>query len=308
MLRARIAIFFGTALLLACSRPAKVERHQLPGFSIELSTGTVVGPAVTPEYATGSLAIRDDDHAQISIIGWSVGSKLSRAELEPVLATLGAVTHSTDPGTMISDTGSDGGKVDVLQLDTDLAPLLLSQVDCGGRNLILATISGHDGRAFHHQLLTSLICTPDPALEKTLTSVSLELRIDLPDWRTLSHDDGQLVLTDGHSVLMLQPMPASTSDQLLDGVSPMLDAAFAHKITAGSREGDRVPLQGELDGSAVVGWAKLIPCPRSKTLVFDLSETKVLAENVATVMARATCAPAGASPQVWPDVAPAEAK
>src|SRR6185312_12223628 len=245
----------------------------------------------------------DDAHARVAIVGWSAGGKLSRAELAPVLAALGAVTHANDPGTMVADTGSDGASVDTLQLATDLAPMRLSQLDCGGRNLIIATISEREGPAFHHAILTSVICKPDPAREKALATVGLELQLDLPGWSAVSHSDGQLMLSDGKSILMMQPMAVGTSDQLLDAVRPMLDVAFDHKIQAGAQEGDRVPLHGELEGDAVVGWAKLIPCPRSKTLAMELSPDQPAADAVAAQVAHATCLPPGAPPQVWPEAA-----
>jgi len=289
--------------LVACSSSEKVERHQLPGFSIELTTGTMVSPASAPEYNRGSLEIQDLARGRLSIVEWSAGAKLSRAELAPILTALGAIMHPDAPGTFVTETGSDGTQVDTMQVDTELAPMFLSQVTCGGRNLLIATLSAHDGRTLHHRVLTSLICTPDPALEKNLGTVNLELRLDLPGWRTLSHDDGQLVLTDGHSAMLLHPMPVTTSDELVTVLGPILNIAFSGTVTAGPQEGDRVPLQGTLDGEAVVGWAKLVPCPNSKTMVMDLSKTKAVAETVATIVGRATCAPIGAAPQVWPDAA-----
>jgi hypothetical protein len=292
-------------VVIACTPNAKLERHQLPGFSIMLPAGTALGPTTNPEYATGSLAIRDDAHARVAIVGWSAGGKLTREELAPVMTALGGVTHASDPGTMITDTGSDGAQVDTLQLQTDVAPMLLSQLDCGGRNFVIATMSEKDVRTFHHAILTSVICTPDPVQEKALGSVGLEVHLDLPGWSAVSHSDGQLMLSDGKSILMLQPMAAATSDQLLEAVRPMLDVAFEHKIQAGAQEGDIVPLHGELDGDPVVGWAKLVPCPRSKTLAMELSATQTAADVVAAQVAGATCLPPGAPPQLWPN-APAD--
>jgi hypothetical protein len=234
-------------VVVACTPNAKLERRELPGFSISLPTGAVVGPGATnPEYATGSLAIRDDAHARIAIVGWSTGGKLTREELAPVMAALGAVTHAGDSGTLVADTGSDGAHVDTLQLETDVAPMLLSQLDCGGRNLVIATMSERDGRALQHAIVTSVICKPDPIQEKALASVGIELHLDLPGWNAVSHSDGQLMLSDGKSILMLQPMAAATPDQLLEAVRPMLDVAFDHKIQAGAQDGDHVPLHGEL--------------------------------------------------------------
>jgi hypothetical protein len=293
-------------VVMACTPNAKLERHQLPGFSIMLPGGAVIGATPDPEYATGSLAIRDDAHARIAIVGWSTGGKLTREELAPVMAALGALTHASDPGTLFADTGSDGTHVDTLQLATDVAPMLLSQLDCGGRNLVLATMSERDARAFHHAIVTSVICTPDPIQEKALANVGLELHLDLPGWSAVSHSDGQLMLSGGASILMLQPMAAATSDQLIEAVRPMLDVAFDHKILADAQDGDHVPLHGDLEGEAVVGWAKLVPCPRSKTLAMELSPTQAAADGIAAKVARATCLPPGAPPQVWPD-APANA-
>ena len=300
------ASLIAAAALIACSRPAKVERHQLPGFSIELTTGTMVGPegSSTSDYARGTLAIRDDAHERLSMIAWTPGEKLSREELAPVIVALGVALHTTATGTVVSDTGADGSKVDTMVVDTDLAPLRMTQLPCGGRNLLLATMSEHDAAAFHHQLLTSIVCTPDPAQETQLGTVTLELRRDLPSWKTMSHDDGQLVLTDGHSLLLLRPMPVGTSDELVSAVGPMLTAMFGKEITVGAQVDGRVPLEGTIEGERFIGWAKLAPCPHSKTMALALATSSAGADGLAAVLDRATCAPEGAPPQVWPATAP----
>lgn len=303
MLRAHIALLLaGLSSVTSCKREAKLVHRVLPGFSIDLPDGTPIVASTALGYATGSYAVRDDEHHRLALLGWSVGTKLTPTEVGQLLAIFGSLTHTTGAATVTHEPGPQGTTVETSVFPTDRIPIYVTQLECGGRNVVLAIgtpVSADPARA---AILTSFRCTPDPAKEARLGTVDLKIRVDLPAWKMVSHDDGQLMLTDDRSLVMLQPMPIGSAD-LISAIGPMMKVVFKETVIADPIEGDHVPLHGTIDGQPVVGFGKLIPCKTDRTLVFEVSPDRETADTVRHAFDAAACLAPGEPPPTWPAVA-----
>jgi hypothetical protein len=303
MTRTRVALLLaGLSSVTACKREVKLVHQALPGFSIDLPEGAPIATSTALEYATGSYALRDDAHHRLAILGWSVGTKLTPTELGQMLSIFSSLTHTTGAATVIREPGPRGTTVETSVFLTDRVPIYVTQLECGGRNVVLAIgtpVSADPARA---AMLTSFRCTPDPAKEARLGTVDLKIRVDLPGWKMVSHDGGQLMLTDDRSLVMLQPMPIGSAD-LISAIGPMAKAVFKETVVADPVEGDHVPLHGTIDGQPVVGFGKLIPCKTDRTLVFEVSPDRETADTVRHAFDAATCLAPGEPPPAWPATA-----
>jgi hypothetical protein len=294
-----------TLLALAptgCERkPLEVARRELPGLSIELPSSSQLRTLHAQlDYRNGDLALAGDaGGAVVVIVQWSAGTKLNDDELHLVLGALGT-TLGGRPSTVTGVVGGDGKPVDTLRFDADGVALSISQVECGGRNVLIASAIARAPAAEHRRLVASLRCHPDPAAEATLATTVVPLALVLPGWYAVSRDGNQLQLSDGASFLMLQPMPATTPDRLVEAIGPVLEGAFKGAVKPGAQQGDRVALSGMIDGQAIVGWARLVTCPTSKILVFEMSPDQPRADRVEQAVTSAACVAPGEAPS-WPD-------
>lgn len=295
-----VAVVVALATAAGCKREPQLVRRELPGFSILVPDGKTMGTP-TLEYASGYLAIAVASPIRVAVMGWSAGSKMDSEQTRMMLQLMAPMVHSATPGTITTQPGPTGTPVETMEMKTDALPLLVSQVECGRRNLWLATGADSAGDDFHRRLLMSLLCKPDPAAEATLSDVRVALQVDLPGWYAASRDDGQLQLTNGTSAVVLQPMAGGVSPQVTEVIAPALNAAFHGSVTVEAASGGRVNLHGSVEGSPVVGWAKLIPCPASKTLVMALAPDQAASDEIDQAFARARCLPPGAPAQKWPD-------
>ncbi len=286
--------------MLACEPPAKLVHRDLPGFAIDLPDAKELSAKTSLEYATGSIAIQDSAHARLAIVAWSAGPKLTPAELEQLLGVFGALVHASGSGTVVHEPGPQGAIVETIELPTDSMPLFITQLDCGRRNVMIALGAEHGAAELRKSVLASFRCTPDPTREAKLGTVALHVRVDLPGWKTVSQDGGQLVLTDQNGLVMMQPMPLSTETSLVSAIGPMLKVAFQGTITAGPVEGNHVPLQGTIDGQPAVGFGMLIPCAADKTLVFALASDRPSGDAVQKAFDAATCTKPGEPAPSWP--------
>lgn len=124
MIRTRVALLLaGSSSVTACKREAKLVRQVLPGFSIEPPEGRPVATLTALGYATGSYTVRDDDHHQLAMLGWSVGAKLSPTELGQLISILGALTHTTNAATVIREPGPLETTVETTVFPTDRMPI-----------------------------------------------------------------------------------------------------------------------------------------------------------------------------------------
>jgi hypothetical protein len=300
--RARLALLVALAALATsagCKREVKLEKRDLPGLSILLPVGRDARPPRL-EYRDGFVAIASESPLAIALMIWSPGTKLNDEQLQLALHALGPLVHAPVPGKVTTEPGPGGKPVETMRVSSDSVPLLLSQIECAGRNVLIATGAESAGEDLHHRVLMSFECKPDPALEPTLKEVQVELQLDLPGWYAVSRDDNQLELSDGTATLLIQPMASLASDRLLEGIAPVLSEAFHGAVTAELVGGNRVTLHGTVDGEPLVGWAKLMPCPRSKSLAIALAPDQPAADALERAFANATCLPAGAPPQQWP--------
>lgn len=300
MTRARLALLVaGLSSVTACKREAKLVHRSLPGFSLDLPDGTPIATSTVLEYATGSYAVRDDDHHHLAVLGWSAGTKLTPSELGQMLSIFGSLMHTNGTATVIHEPGPLGTTVETTVFPTDRVPIYVTQLECGGRNVVLALRTEASADTYRAAILTSFHCTPDPAKEASLGKVDLKIRVDLAGWKMASHDDGQLMLTDDRSMVMLQPMPIGSPD-LISAIGPMVKAVFNGDVTADPIEGDHVPFHGTIEGQPVVGFGKLIPCKTDRTMVFEISPDRETADTVRKAFEAATCLAPGETPPAWP--------
>jgi hypothetical protein len=277
-------------------RPELVRR-ELPGFSIELPSWKVAGQQL--DYGHGQITVASPPH--VEIVSWSAGSKLTPEELAMDLKALTALPKLGAATMADAFTDSSGAHVDTFRISSDDASILMSQLPCGGRFVLVASFAAADSDKLHQQILSSFRCTPDPKLEPTLASTDVDLVVDLPGWYALSRDENQLMLSDGKSMVMLQPIPKLLGSELMTAVGPILERVFGGAIHAGAVDGDRVPLTGTLEGTSYVGFAKIATCPQTKIFVIALSPTDDQKLDVQKRIDAAHCLAAGQNKQVWPD-------
>jgi hypothetical protein len=277
----------------------------LPGFSVDLPS--VPGIKTVHElldYQNGQVSLGGTIGGPLVVlVQWNPGDKLDAKELEVLIGTLGETEHA--PSTLVPGLlAGNGAAVDTVRIDDRKKgrPALISQIPCGGRNILVASIHGPDPVPMHRRIVGSLRCHPEPSAEATLHTTVIPLSLALPGWVALSRDQNQLMLSDGDkSVLMLQPMAASTPTEVLSALGPVLDRAFPGALHVGEHSGDRVPLSGKLGGETVVGYARLIACPATKILVFELSSDEHAVQRLDTHVASARCLGPGEPAPSWPD-------
>lgn len=295
----RIASLATLLAACGCMREIKFATRELPGFSVSLPEGTVTGPSQL-EYGAGTVTIKGKEQVRVVIVHWQVGGKVTAAELQGMLEVAGPLMRGTGPGTVTTESGPDGRPIETVRFPTDKVPVHVSQIECGGRNLLVSSMSESDGDAHHRRIVRSIACKPDPASEQALGDGGGDLQLELPGWFA-SRDGNRLSLSDGRSLLYLEPMPTTTSDSALAPVIAVFANALEGVLTGGAAVDGVVPITGTIGGEPVVGWTRLVRCPRSKVLALALAPDATAARAIAAAVDGATCHPVGARPQVWPD-------
>ncbi len=304
MIRARTALFFAClSSVIACDRGVKMEHHELPGFAIDLPSGTEIPGYTNLEYANGSIGIQDAEHGRIVMMQWSVGTKLGGTELDAMLSGFRAIVKTSGSAARIVDPWGPGpgSGIETMKIDAEPFPFYLNQVECAGRDVVIVSGAAHDADTLRHAIVTSLRCKPDPVAEKKLGEVAVEIQIELPGWHVLSKDEGQLMLqNDTGSIAMIEPMGVMDHKDFMTAVGPMLQQAFKGTVIVGAVEGDLVPLSGTLEGTTVIGVSRMIKCGKKSTLVIQLSPSRTLADQLRPVIEAAKCLAPGQAPPTWP--------
>jgi hypothetical protein len=302
----RTVCFLCLGLLGGCEIGApKLARRELPGFSIELPVGRQLKTKHEElDYKLGEVTIAGTHGFStiVTMVRWNPGERLTGPELELLTKAFGASKEFTAKAVAGTIT-RDGAQAETLQLVTSDGPMFISQVACGGRNLVLVTASKHGPAELHARIVTSIACHPDTAAEKTLSVTQIPLKLDLPGWYATSRDSNQLMLTDGASLLMLQPMPSSMKPETITQAAPMLDALFQGQLKAGAVSGNRVALSGAIEGMKVTGYMRLVSCPSAGVLMIGLSEKQPLADALDAKLAATPCLAPGQAAPTFPDAA-----
>ena len=144
-----------------CKRDAveALEHHSFPGFSLTLPAGKPLATTPSVNYAIGSLSVVSDH--EVAIVAWSATGKLEGDELDVAVKVMGGEMNVRRAPTVTTTRTPGKSDIETIRFETDRLPLLLSQLPCGKRNIIVA--SGGDDSvdvdARHARILASFACT-----------------------------------------------------------------------------------------------------------------------------------------------------
>lgn len=292
---AAVAIAWG---LVPGAGDLPLSTRQLPGFSLELPGGEVVEE--DSGYQTGRLMMKVEDGTRTFLtVGWEPG-RASREDLEltgDAVATKYAATRRS-----LRLAGPGGASVDGVVLDSDQLTIQISMVDCGRRRITLAVGGAPDVEALHRRILPTLACRPDPRLETDALG-AVPVILDLPGWTATDRTDGQVVLSDGRSMLLLKSGVVSSKAGLGEVLAATFGAIFreTRELAVTPTGPDSASLTGTIDGNHVEGWARQIRCPAGGIMLMAFAPDAGTADQVRALTSSARCAQPGEAPQRWPD-------
>lgn len=295
---AAVAATMGVAFLLAPPLGhTKLAVRELPGLSIALPVGDASNESLA--YDTGSV---EYDHvggsrSVIKVI-WEPGTMLNQDELDVVGRALASGLGGDGPAKTILMPGPGGTPVKTVFMHIDGGSMWLSMLPCGSRRVMVASYGDPAIESVQRRMLSSVQCRPDPAREGQVGTIPVV--VDLPGWGRTDDEPGQLELSDGHSIALIKPMdPGFTEEDVGKTVSVMF-AGLGEDVTAGRASGGVTPLHGTLEGTEVVGFARILECPGANALLMALSPGQEQADQVAAEMQSARCLRPGEAPQSWP--------
>jgi len=273
---------------------ARLATNQLPGFTIELPSGEVVEDA--GEYRIGRRFLRGaGDGWSVAGVAWQPGT-VSRAVLEPIAKGLGAKLGVAGASTIVTFPGPAGSTVDTVEVRGENGTMWFSALDCGKRSVIVATIGAT--AAIHRRVLLTFACQADQSLDAVVGVVPVKL--ELPGWSALSRDEGQLVLSDGRSTLLVRSWMVPTRTSLSEVASTVF-AGMGAQVEVTPASGDVVSVRGSLGAVHVDGWARALRCPTTGVLLMLLAPDKATADSIGSLTAQARCTLDGEAPSSWPN-------
>lgn len=291
-----IAAFASAYALSVRHRLVPLEVRALPGFAIALPSGTLVDESGA--YAAGKYVLRTTDLGPtVVVIGWQPGPPPSRSELESLAKALGPQLGVAGETLPAAEPGPHGPAVDTVSIGGD-GGMRLSALGCGRRTVMVATGGSIDPDRLHARVLATFECRADPHLDASIDVVPVKL--DLPGWITTDRSGGQLLLSDGRSIVLLRnwsiPARASITD-----VAVTMFAGMGAQVDVRPSGQDTATITGTVGGDHVDGWIRSLRCPTSGVLLMFLAPDVASAERLGTAVAGARCTVPGEAPSSWPD-------
>ncbi len=276
----------------------RLSKHQLPGFSIDIPAGEIVEEGT--EYQVGRLMLKADVGGRSAVaVTWQIGAA-SRPELELVAKATASKIGATRTTRFTASRGPGGVSVETAEMDSDRSMTRLSMLPCGKREIVLMTIGpvGIDG--LHSRILQTITCRPDPRAEVTDIGVA-PVKMNLPGWSAIDRTGGQLLLSDGRSLLLLRPGVVSSTGKLGEVVAATFNATTGAQVAITASGPEAATLTGTFQGNHFDGWARSLHCPTVDVLLVLFAPDLETAERIGAVTESARCAATGETPSSWPD-------
>jgi hypothetical protein len=218
--------------------------------------------------------------------------KITADLMVKALGVKGSASVTTMPG--------PGGKpADTIAFGGEDGSMLMSQLGCGVRQVLVATVGVRMPRRLHERILASFECRPDPAQEGS-AKLTVPLVLDLPGWHLAAREPDLVQITDGATAqLTMRPLPPGLKIDLEMMIEPIFKAAGVQgRVT--KRDGDRISITMSDGSDSLDGWVRLVPCPTGTTMVLALAADQATLDRIYERVGGARCLRPGEKPQEWP--------
>ena len=236
----------------------------LPGFSVALPAADQVTEQL--DYMTGKVELRNVASMNSGlIVGWSAdggGEESVDVAAKALATTLGAGTTYA----LIEMAGPQATKVPTILLHTPKGEMRMSLLPCGKRTITVTSIGTDGSAAVHARVLTSIVCTPDAALE-VRPDGALRLAIDLPGWQAHEKLPSQVTLFDPTGTVgVLLSEQQNTTVPLVKMANALLPTLF-DGVKVGAADQGFIAFSATSDGAPLTGWIADRTCPTHRVFI-----------------------------------------
>jgi membrane associated rhomboid family serine protease len=280
-------------IALRLGRPS-LEVRRLPGFAIALPAGTILEDVGA--YAAGRQVLRADFALSLVFVAWQPGN-ISRGELEPIARGIGSSLGADGSARVVKVEGPAHREVDTVVVEGK-SRMRLSGLSCGRRSVVVASAASLDPDDLPRRILASFECLPDPQLDPYVDVVPVKL--ELSGWFATDRTGGQLLFSDGRSMLLLRNTVFASRASLQEVLRATL-AGIRHLSVEGAGS-DSASFTGTLpSGEHVEGFARALRCPTANVLLLLEAPDPATAGRLRSTVTGARCTAPGEEPSSGPD-------
>jgi membrane associated rhomboid family serine protease len=292
-----LAVAAAYPIALWRGRPS-LEVRRFPGFSIALPRGTVLEDVGA--YAAGKQVLRADSIHSAIIVGWQPGD-IPAEGLELLARGIGSSLGANASARVVKVSGPAQRDVDTVLIE-GRTRLRLSSLSCGRRSVVVASAGPVDPDDLHRRILASFECQFDPQLDPYVDVVPVKL--ELSGWSATDRTGGQVILSDGRSILLVRNTVFASHTTLKQVVTAAFTAMFRH-LNVEDEGSDSATFTGTLgNGEHLEGFVRALRCPTVGVLLLLGAPDPATAGQLRGAVTGARCTAPGEEPSSWPDATP----
>jgi hypothetical protein len=289
---------------------APLSRRALPGFSLELPSGTVKEQRL--DYGTGKYELHLDGNRGGVAIEWHLGEPLTDDELEQMaVQPLRELLGLQQPvRRAVEVAGAQGGTQFILRGGKKKIDMRLTAFTCGKRWFTLLVASGASAETLDERIRQSFRCTPDAAEEVAARPIPVVATLG-PEIGVVEDAADQLLLEslDGEGVVFARTTAAFDGDlgkqaavaKLLEAIAQGsgiagLSVGVAVKERRGESERPIWRGAGTLEGQPVRVLMTLFACGDDRLAGLYIGDQALPESRGLDLLVPAACAPPGTPP------------